>query len=140
MLPVQQMTRSIVGCPFVSNGGAIAKPVRLKLLTDVTNSRAEAASFLGIDLIIRQQMRVSSEHRAAASSVSYDRSLAVLKSIDVLPREFARAFKIAGMSVQRSTTNLAFRRLSCAAIDRQDSLGCFVDALEQSFGDAAFEE
>ena len=139
MLSVQQVTGSIVSCSLNPYCRAITKPVRLELLANVANPRAEVARPLGVFFIFGEQMSVGGEHRATAASVGYDRSIAVAKGIDVLSRQNARAIQLAGMRMQSATANLAGRRLRLASICFQHSCRRFVDPLKQTLGHAGFE-
>src|SRR4051812_25232272 len=144
MLAVQQMAGSIVRRALVTWGRAIAESDCLKLLTDVPYSRRKFFRALSVARIVREQMSIRNKHGAASATVRYHRRVSTrtrsAKGVDVLPRQLARAFQIAGMRVQSSATNLGLRRTRAATICFQDSLGSFIYPLEQSLRHTALEK
>src|SRR2546423_11418358 len=110
------MTRRIVSNWCFEWGRRGSHAGTFELLTHVPNSRAETRGLLGEFLIIRKQVTVSREHRTATACVRNDWRVA-FESDKVLSGELARAVKISGVRVQRTTTNL-FRRSSDIEIVR----------------------
>src|SRR5438046_10035948 len=85
-------------------------------------------------------MPVRHEHRATAAGVRDYFGVRVFKSLNVLPREYARAFEVTGMSMQGPATHLTRGCLHCAAIHFEHSRRGLVDSLEKSLSDTSFKE
>src|SRR5258708_6320538 len=132
---MQQMARRVIGRASRTDGRAGANTIFRKLLSDVSHARDEASGAFRVFLIRAEQMPVRSEHRAATTGVSYYRlALIALKDLDILPRQRARAFQIAGVRVQRATAGLAFRDSHRATICFQHAAGRGIDSLKQTLG------
>src|SRR5438552_11766211 len=85
-------------------------------------------------------MPVRHEHRATAAGVRDYLGVRVFKSLNVLPREYPRAFEITGMSMQGPATHLTRGRLHRAAIHFEHTRRGLVDSLEKSLSYAAFKQ
>src|SRR5437879_2537808 len=85
-------------------------------------------------------MPVRHEHRATAAGVRDYFGVRVFKSLNVLPREYARAFEITGMSMQGPATHLTRGRLHRAAIHFERTRRGLVDSLEKSLSDTTLKE
>src|SRR5207244_2099983 len=108
---------------------------RVKLLTNIADARAELFRSFGVLRIVREQMTVRDQHRAASACVRDDRSPANAirtrrEGIEVSTSELARAVEVACMGMQGAATHLRLRRLSCATIHPQNALRGVVNSLE----------
>src|SRR5205814_948204 len=140
VLAMQQVTRGVISSAFRIEVRAVAKPSGFELLPDITDARAKALRPGCIGIIVSQQMPVRKQHRATSTGVGDDRSVVSLERVDVLPRQPARAFQVARVSVQGPTTNLRAGRFNLTTVGLQHSRGCIVNSFEETFGNAAFEE
>src|SRR5947208_7865535 len=85
-------------------------------------------------------MPVRHEHRATAAGVRDYLGVRVFKSLHVLPREYACAFEITGMSMQGPATHLARGCLHHAVIHFEHMRRGLVDSLEKSVSNTALKE
>src|SRR5437660_8431210 len=85
-------------------------------------------------------MRIRHEHRPTAAGVRDYLSVRVFERRHVLSRKYARAFEVAGMSMQGAATDLTRGRLHCAAIHFEHTRRGLVDSLEKSLSDTSFKE
>src|SRR6266478_6876606 len=134
------MTGSVVGCAFNSNRRPVTKSGRFQLLSDVAHASTEGPRPGIVFFIVRQQVSVSSEHRAAATRVCYYGLITHAKGIDVLSGQDARATELAGMHMQRTTTDLPRRCLPLTSVCCQHSSRSRINSLKQTFSDTTFEQ
>src|SRR2546427_8109503 len=101
------MTRSVVGDLRFVERRAFFQSRHLQLLADVSNTRAEFMRPASKLFVIRQEVCVGNEHRAATTCIcNYRRTAFIVECFDILARKFARAFEVACMSMKRTATNL----------------------------------
>src|SRR5258705_13361337 len=104
------MTRSVIGHLVVSNAGPSPSFVSFQMLTDVLNSGAESTCLGRKRFIASEEMRVRSQHRAAAAGIRDNwRITRFAESRDILASKNTRAIQVAGVCVKCTATNLANR-------------------------------
>src|ERR1041384_1930803 len=99
------MTRGVVRHGALD--GSLGRPHfhRGELLAHISRSCAEVCCGVSEFFVVDKEMCVCREHRPTAAGVCDDRSTGV-ESLDVLTREFACAFEIACVCMQRAATHL----------------------------------
>src|SRR5260370_39573594 len=105
------------------------------LLSHAPHWGGELGGRLNIFRVRRQQMSIGDEHRATTAGIRDDREIpASGESVDVLTRQLARAFEVAGVGMQGAAADLACRCLDRAAVCAKYSGGGFVHSSEESVG------
>ena len=139
MLPVHEVTGRIVSHALACGAWRRSHVCRGELLADITNARAEVRSAFGEVFIIREQMPVRRQHRAASAGIGDDGRIR-FESRDVLSRKLARAFKVSGVRVQCTAADLTCRHLDVKIIRTEHTLRRAIHTRKQSLTNTSFEQ
>src|SRR5436309_1906583 len=117
MLPVEQMTRSVVRyhsgrgcCPDLEIN-------RCQQLAYVSHSRTKCLSFSCEGFVVGKQVSVSEQHCAASSGIRDNRGIVrSSECLNVHPGQTSCALEVSRVSMKSSTANLFFWNLHCKIV------------------------